>query len=66
MGLKSLDWPVSALLHAKPDSWWNKRKSSPEEPTDMKVVAVSVGAPRAEHGTQRSPDHPLQPGSLPS
>ena len=67
MGLKpsvSLDWAVSALLHAKPDTQWNKQKSSPEEPTDVKAVAASVvGAPRARYGTQ-SPGHPLQPGSL--
>ena len=69
MGLKpsvSLNWAVSALLHAKPDSQRIKRKSSSEEPTDVKVVAASaVGAPRAGYGTQRSPGHPLQPGSLP-
>ena len=63
--LVSLNWAVSALLHVKPDSRRNKCKSSPEEPTVVKVVAASVvGAPRAGRGTQRSPGHPLQPGSL--
>ena len=63
----SLNWAVSALLHAKPDSRRNKRKSSPEEPTVVKAVAASVvGAPRAGRGTQRSPGRPLKPGSLPS
>ena len=61
----SLDWAVSALLHAKPDSRRNKRKSSPEDPTVVKAVEASVvGAPRAGCGTPRSPGHPLQPGSL--
>ena len=58
---------IGLCQHAKPDSRWNKWKSSPEEPIDVKVVAASiVGAPRAGYGTQRSPGHPLQPGSLPS
>ena len=35
--LVSFDWAVSALLHAKPDSQWSKRKSSPEESTDVKA-----------------------------
>ena len=56
MGLKSsvrLDWAVSALLQVKPDSRLNKRKSSPEEPTDVKAVAAGVvGVPKAGYGTQ--------------
>ena len=61
----NLDWAVSALLHVKPDTWRNKRKTSPEDPTVVKAAAASVvGAPRAGCGTQRSPGHPLQPGSL--
>ena len=68
MGLKplvSLNLAVSALLHAKPDSQWNKRKSLPEELTVVKAVAASViGTPRAGRGTQRSPGHPLLFSSL--
>ena len=33
---------MSALLHAKPDSRRNKRKSSPEETMVVKAVAASV------------------------
>ena len=53
MGLKplvSLNLAVSALLHAKPDSRWNKQKSLPEELTVVKAVAASVmGTPRTWH-----------------
>ena len=43
------------------------RKSSPEEPTVVNAVAARViRATRAGRGTQRSPGHPLQPGSLSS
>ena len=39
-----------SLLHAKPDSRWNKQKSLPEELTVVKAVAASVmGTPRTWH-----------------